>query len=102
MKALLRSLKAALGAVINSSLLVWNNDADGILWAPALGLIVVSIFITSLNNGMKCVIIMFAHKTKGARNILVERLKIQNVLDKLEKRGITVWVSGRTYAHLKS
>lgn len=77
-------------SVINSSLLVWNNDSDGILWAPALGLIAVNIFITSLNNGMKHVIVMFAHKMKRAGNIVVERIKIDNVLDILEKWGKTM------------
>jgi len=78
------------GAVINRSLLVWNKDSDGILWAPDLGMIVVNIFIDRLNNRMNRGIVMFAHKMKGAGNILVERKKIQNVLDKLDNRGKTM------------
>lgn len=88
------------GALINSSLIVWSSDPDGILWAPALGLIGVNIFITSLNNGLKCVIMMFVHKMKDVGNTLVERIKIPNVLDKLEKQGKTVWISERIYACL--
>lgn len=88
------------GALTNSSLIVWSSGPDGVLWAPALGLIVVNIFITSLNNGLKHVIMVFVHKMKEVGNILVERIKIPNVLDKLEKQRKTVWVSERIYACL--
>lgn len=72
-------------ALINSSSIVWSSDPDEILWAPALGLILVNIFITSLNNGLKLVIMRLVHKMKEIGNTLVERIKIPNVLDKLEE-----------------
>lgn len=50
------------------------------------GQIVVNIFITNLKEGMNRVV-MLAHdlKIKGAGNILVEGVGIQNVLDKLDQ-----------------
>lgn len=64
MKALPRSLKAALRELLSTVDLVWNKDSEGVLWAPALSPMAGNVFITSLSKGMKGVSIMFPRKTK--------------------------------------